>query len=66
MWPEHSCLQPRLQTAILLSKILFLSIRNFANRWFGRHGWDIFMNQLAVISGDRCKPQIVDWLLLLH
>lgn len=43
-------------------KILFLNIRNFSNRWSRRHGWDIVMNQLAVMFGDRLKPEIVDGL----
>ena len=41
-------------------KILFLNIRNFANRWTKRQGWDIVMNQLLVIFGDRLKPDLVD------
>jgi len=40
-------------------KILFLNIRNFSNRWSRRQGWDIVMNQLAVIFGDRLKPEVV-------
>jgi putative transposase len=43
-------------------KILFLNIRNFSNRWSRRQGWDIVMNQLAVIFGDRLKPEVVDGL----
>jgi putative transposase len=43
-------------------KILFLNIRNFSNRWSRRHGWDIVMNQLAMMFGDRLKPEIVDGL----
>jgi putative transposase len=43
-------------------KILFLNIRNFSNRWSRRHGWDIVMNQLAVMFGDRLKPEVVDGL----
>jgi putative transposase len=43
-------------------KILFLNIRNFSNRWSRRQGWDIVMNQLAVMFGDRLKPEIVDGL----
>ena len=41
-------------------KILFLNIRNFSNRWSRRQGWDIVMNQLAVIFGDRLKPEVAD------
>jgi putative transposase len=41
-------------------KILFLNIRNFSNRWSRRQGWDIVINQLAVIFGDRLKPEVVD------
>lgn len=41
-------------------KILFLNIRNFSNRWSRRQGWDIVMNQLAVMFGDRLKPEITD------
>jgi transposase-like protein len=41
-------------------KILFLNIRNFTNRWTKRQGWDIVMNQLMVIFGDRLKPGLVD------
>jgi len=37
-------------------KILFLNIRNFSNRWSRRQGWEIVMNQLAVIFGDRLRP----------
>jgi transposase-like protein len=43
-------------------KILFLNIRNFSNRWTRRQGWDIVMNQLAMMFGDRLKPEIVDGL----
>jgi transposase-like protein len=42
-----------------LIKILFLNLRNFANRWTKRQGWDIVMNQL-MIFGDRLKPDLVD------
>lgn len=41
-------------------KILFLNIRNFSNRWTRRQGWDIVMNQLAVMFGDRLKPETTD------
>ena len=41
-------------------KILFLNIRNFSNRWSRRQGWDIVMNQLAVLFGDRLKPEVGD------
>lgn len=41
-------------------KILFLNIRNFSNRWSRRQGWDIVMNQLAVLFGDRLKPEVND------
>ena len=43
-------------------KILFLNIRNFSNRWSRRQGWDIVMNQLAVIFGDRLKAEVIDGL----
>jgi putative transposase len=43
-------------------KILFLNIRNFSNRWSRRQGWDIVMNQLAMMFGDRLRPEIVDGL----
>jgi putative transposase len=43
-------------------KILFLNIRNFSNRWSRRQGWDIVMNQLAVLFADRLKPEVVDGL----
>ena len=41
-------------------KILFLNIRNFTNRWTKRQGWDIVINQLMMIFGDRLKPDLVD------
>ena len=41
-------------------KILFLNIRNFATRWTKRQGWDIVMNQLLMLFGDRLKPDLVD------
>jgi putative transposase len=41
-------------------KILFLNIRNFSNRWSRRQGWDIVMNQLTAMFGDRLKPEVVD------
>ncbi len=37
-------------------KLLFLNLRNFSNRWNKRHGWDIVMNQLAIMFGDRILP----------
>jgi len=43
-------------------KILFLNIRNFSNRWSRRQGWDIVMNQLAVMFGDRLNPEVADGL----
>jgi transposase-like protein len=43
-------------------KILFLNIRNFSNRWSRRQGWDIVMNQLAVIFADRLKPEVIEGL----
>jgi putative transposase len=43
-------------------KILFLNIRNFSNRWSRRQGWDIVMNQLVALFGDRLKPDVVDGL----
>jgi transposase-like protein len=39
-------------------KILFLNVRNFTNRWTKRQGWDIVMNQLSMIFGDRLSPEI--------
>ena len=41
-------------------KILFLNIRNFSNRWSRRQGWDIVMNQLTAMFGDRLNPEVVD------
>ena len=41
-------------------KILFLNLRNFVNRWTKRQAWDIVMNQLMMIFGDRLKPDLVD------
>jgi putative transposase len=41
-------------------KILFLNIRNFSNRWTKRQGWDIVINQLAVIFPDRLRPEVID------
>lgn len=41
-------------------KILFLNIRNFTNRWTKRQGWDIVMNQLMMLFGDRLQPELVD------
>lgn len=45
-----------------LIKLLFLNIRNFSNKWTKRQGWDIVMNQLSVIFGDRLRPEITDGL----
>ena len=41
-------------------KILFLNIRNFTNRWTKRQGWDIVMNQLMLLFGDRLRPDLID------
>ncbi len=41
-------------------KILFLNVRNFTNRWTKRQGWDIVMNQLLMIFGDRLVPEMID------
>lgn len=41
-------------------KILFLNARNFSNKWTKRQGWDIVMNQLLVIFGDRLAPEVFD------
>ncbi len=41
-------------------KILFLNVRNFTNKWTKRHGWDIVMNQLSMIFGERLSPDIID------
>lgn len=45
-----------------LIKLLFLNIRNFSNRWTKRQGWDIVMNQLSVIFGDRLRQEFTDGL----
>ena len=45
-----------------LIKLLFLNIRNFSNRWTKRQGWDIVMNQLSMIFGDRLHQEITDGL----
>lgn len=45
-----------------LIKLLFLNIRNFSNRWTKRQGWDIVMNQLSLIFGDRLRREITDGL----
>jgi len=34
-------------------RILFLNILNLFNRWSRRRGWDIVMNQLTAMFGDR-------------
>ena len=39
-------------------KILFLNVRNFSNRWTKRHGWDMVMNQLLMVFGDRLTAAI--------
>ena len=39
-------------------RILFLNIRNFTNRWTRRQGWDIVMNQLAIVFGERLQPEM--------
>ena len=41
-------------------KILFLNIRNFTLRWTKRQGWDIVMNQLLTIFGERLKSDLID------
>ncbi|HLH02569.1 MAG TPA: IS256 family transposase [Bryobacteraceae bacterium] len=41
-------------------KILFLNIRNFSNRWNKRHGWNIVMNQLMQMFGERLQLASVD------
>jgi transposase-like protein len=41
-------------------KILFLNVRNFTNKWTKRHGWDIVMNQLSMIFGERLSPDVID------
>ena len=46
-----------------IMKILFLNIKNFSNRWSKRQGWDIVMNQFAVMFRDRLRPEIIDGLL---
>jgi transposase-like protein len=40
-------------------KILFLNVRNFSNRWTRRQGWDIVMNQLSIMFGDRLSPEVI-------
>jgi putative transposase len=39
-------------------RILFLNIRSFTNRWSKRQGWDIVMNQLAVMFAERLQPEL--------
>jgi len=41
-------------------KILFLNVRNFSNKWTKRQGWDIVMNQLLMIFGDRLALEVFD------
>ena len=41
-------------------KILFLNVKNFTNKWNKRQGWDIVMNQLSLIFGDRLAPGLID------
>jgi transposase-like protein len=41
-------------------KILFLNIRNFTNRWTKRQGWDIVMNQLMMLFGDRLSQGLIE------
>jgi transposase-like protein len=41
-------------------KILFLNVRNLTNKWTKRHGWDIVLNQLSMIFGERLSPDIID------
>lgn len=41
-------------------KILFLNVRNFTNKWTKPQGWDIVMNQLSMIFGERLAQGIVD------
>jgi transposase-like protein len=40
-------------------KILYLNVRNFTNRWTKRQGWDIVMNQLSMIFGDRLSSEAI-------
>jgi hypothetical protein len=49
------CLKIRVQSRIPKS-----NIRNFTNRWTKRQGWDIVINQLMLLFGDRLKPDLVD------
>lgn len=44
-------------------KLLFLNLRNFTNRWTKRQCWDIVMNQLALMFGDRISAAGVDDLM---
>lgn len=41
-------------------KILFLNVRNFSNKWTKRQGWDIVMNQLSMMFGDRLSSEVID------
>jgi transposase-like protein len=43
---------------------ILLHLRNFRNRWPRRPGWDVVLNQLAVMFGDRLKPEAGDALYL--
>lgn len=41
-------------------KLLYLNVKNFTTRWTKRQGWDIVMNQLSVIFGERLSPELAD------
>lgn len=34
----------------------------FSNRWTKRQGWDIVMNQIAVMFPDRLRPDVIETL----
>jgi transposase-like protein len=41
-------------------EILFINVRNFTNKWTKHHGWEIVMNQLSMILGDRLPLAVID------
>lgn len=41
-------------------KILFLNVRNFTNKWTKRQKWDIVMNQLSMLFGERLAQALID------
>jgi len=40
-------------------KILFLNVRNFSTKWTKRQGWDIVMNQLSMMFGERLAQEVI-------